>query len=450
MSLRKRLIVSIALLLSVLWLAALGWFLIDVRAELRQVLDARLASSARMVQGLLAQGDLQLDPGRLSSRAPGELEPLPFLPTQLACQLWTLDGDVVAFSDGTQPLPREPEEDGFSMQLVDGQMWRVFTLTDADNGIRIATAERQSLRTVLVRDVALAVSGPFLLALPGMGLLIWFGVGRGLAPLERVRASVQSRHADALEPIEVQRAPVEVAPLLDALNALFKRLGATIERERRFTGNAAHELRTPLTGVKTQVQIARSAEGEIQAHALAQAENGLDRMSRLVRQLLTLARLDSTEEALQEQQVCSARSEIDEVLQEMAEPAARLGVFLVSDEVPDLLRVAMPAGMLQTALRNLAENAINHSPPGGNVLLTAEVAATRIRLFVSDSGPGLSRPQLAAVMQPFYRAEGGIGDGSGLGLSIVLAICERYGGRLHLANNAAGPGLIASLDLPLG
>lgn len=447
MSLRKRLIVSIALLLAALWLAAVGWFLLDVRAELRQVLDARLASSARMVQGLLARGDLQLDPGRLSQEEPGELEPLPVLPTQVACQLWTLDGNVVTFSDDTPPLTHEPEEDGLSTQLVDGQLWRVFTLTDTDTGIRIATAERQSLRTVLVRDVALAVTVPFLLALPGMGLVIWFGVGRGLSPLERLRNSIASRHADALDPLPEQDIPVEVAPLVRSLNGLFMRLTTTLERERRFTGDAAHELRTPLAGIKTQLQIAQAADGEVRARALSQAEVGLDRMSRLVAQLLTLARLESPIDADSQLECCDPHAVVRETVRELEPAAVARGVSLRERCEQAVGPVAMPASLLHAALRNLLENAIRHSPAGATVTVSLEHMADGAALSVIDEGGGLSEEEVANVTRRFYRAKSGATNGSGLGLSIVEAICERHGARLRLKSCPENGGLVASLQL---
>ena len=453
MSLRKRLMLGIALLLTVLWLAAIAWFLVDVRGELRDVLDARLASSAHMVQGLLARGDLQVDPGRFASAA-ADRHDLPQMPTRISCQLWTLDGQVLTYSDEAQPLTEEPDTDGFSTQYVQGQLWRVYALTDPVNGIRIATAERQSLRTVLVRDVALAVSLPFLLALPGMGLLIWVGVGRGLKPLLNLRDTIRSRHANALEALPEQEVPSEVVPLVQALNALFARLSETIERERRFTGNAAHELRTPLAGIKTQLQIAQNADGETRRHALAQANKGVDRMTRLVAQLLTLARVDALEPDGQPPETSGAA--LQQVLRDVGEelrPAAdkaevELEVsFAQVGELSDRW-IRLPADMLHTALRNLLDNAINHSPSNGAVRLAVIGAGDAVNICVIDSGPGLDETRLSGVTRRFYRASDR-GTGSGLGLSIVEAICERYGADLSLENRSDQSGLQVCIHCPL-
>ncbi len=453
MSLRKRLMLAIAMLLTVLWLAAIAWFLVDVRGELQEVLDARLASSAHMVQGLLSRGDLQVDPGRLATQSL-EHQALPKLPTQLSCQLWTLDGSVLTFSDEAPPLSEEPEADGFSTQYVEGQLWRVYTLTDPENGIRIATAERHSLRTVLVRDVAVAVSLPFLLALPGMGLLIWVGVGRGLKPLLNLRDTIRSRHADSLEALSKKDVPAEVIPLVQALNGLFSRLSETIERERRFTGDAAHELRTPLAGIKTQLQIARNIDGEARLHALAQAGKGVDRMTSLVAQLLTLARVDALEPHGQLSETSGA--ELQQVLHDVSEEVsaaadiAAVRLQVSSNETSEFSgrSVGMPMDMLHTALRNLVDNAVNHSPSGTTVYLSVSIQDEMVSICVTDSGPGLDETRLSQVTRRFYRA-GSRGTGSGLGLSIVEAICERYGADLSLSNRLAQTGLEACITCPL-
>lgn len=448
MSLRKRLLVGIVAMLTILWVAAMGWFLVHVRAELRQVLDVRLASSARMVQGLLARGQFELSERGMSCPVISTETGAGVLPSELTCQLWSLEGEVLSTSGDAPPLLiDEPREDGFSNRLVDGEPWRVFTLTDHLSGVRLATAERQALRSELVRDAALAVSLPFVLVLPGMVLLVWVGVGRGLAPLEHLRAAIRRRHADALDALVQTGSPPEVEPLVAALNRLFERLRSSIERERRFNGDAAHELKTPLAGVKTQLQIARAAEGETQARALAQAELGLDRMSRLVEQMLTLARVDSDTSSAARNHRADAASVIDDVERELSFLMRSRGVSLTLSAPSRPTSVAMPIELLHVALRNLVENAIQHSRQGGRVNCDIQAGEDSVVIRILDEGPGIAPEELSAVTQRFHRA-GKQGSGSGLGLSIVAAVCERFGARLELANRQDRTGLSARLIIP--
>lgn len=197
MSLRWRLIGGIVLLLSALWAATTVWFFFDIRSELREVLDARLASSASMVQGLISRGDLRLPLAAATEALPPAASRPLSLPTELACQLWTLEGRLISAARNTPALPASEIPEGFSNRLVAGEPWRVYALTDRNNGVRIITAERQSLRLALVGDVAKAVSAPFLIVLPATILLVWVAVRRGLVPLERLRRSIVARNAGA-------------------------------------------------------------------------------------------------------------------------------------------------------------------------------------------------------------------------------------------------------------
>lgn len=444
MSLRWRLIGGIVVVLSLLWVLASVWFFFDVRAELREVLDARLASSARTVQGLLHRQELRLPN---ASAIPADTV-RPELPAEPICQLWTLEGQLITTASGGPLLPAGAIPDGISNQMVDGERWRVFVLTDAANGVRILTADRRDLRRSLILDMALKLAAPLALVLPAMVLLVWVAVRRGLVPLERLRRSVQARSADALEPIPAAGVPLELSPMVNALNGLFGRLASAFERERRFTGDAAHELRTPLAGIKAQLQIGRAAEGEVRERALAQAEAGVDRMSRLVTQMLMLARLEAQPVAAEEQE----RAQVDEVLsavvRELHPQAERRGLQLSRHGAPLKTTAAVPPLMLHAALRNLLENAIRHGAGGGRVEVRGEQLAGRSRIDILDAGPGLPEEELARVSSRFYRATTTEASGSGLGLSIVAAIAQRYGLRFTLANRSDGQGLVASLELP--
>ncbi len=447
MSLRWRLIGGIVVVLSALWVLTSIWYFFDVRAELRQVLDARLASSAHMVQGLLNGENLHLpQPPEVLLESPhtGSSKP----PTDVICQLWTLEGRFIGTTTDGPLLPIDAIPDGISNQVVNGERWRVFALTDTAKGVRILTADQRDARRSLIMTLALKLAAPLALVLPAMLLLVFAAVRRGLIPLERLRRSVQARSADALDPIPAEGVPQELSPMVDALNNLFGRLSSAFERERRFTGDAAHELRTPLAGIKTQLQIGRTADGQVRERALAQAEAGVDRMSRLVTQMLTLARLESQAPGAQDYEPAQIEEVLTGVAQEVRSLAEQYRV-VVSRHGPALSSVApLPPLMLHTALRNLVENAIRHGAAGGRVELRSVRLSGSNRIDIMDFGPGLPEAELKQVSARFYRAKATEAAGTGLGLSIVAAIAQRYGLGFSLANRTEGAGLVASLELP--
>lgn len=448
MSLRWRLIGGIALLLTSLWAVAAAWFFVDVRTELRNVLDARLASSARMVQGLIARGDVRIDITAAGPRA-SRVPPLDMnLPGEMTCQLWSLEGRLLSAASGAPQLSGEALSDGFSVREVNGESWRVYALTDASTGLRVVTAERRQLREALMREVATALSAPFLLILPAMAVIVWIGVGAGLAPLERLRRAVSRRHVNALTPLPETPLPAEIAPLTQALNDLLARVAAAVERERRFTGDAAHELRTPLTGIKAQLQVARAADGAVRERALQQAEAATDRMTRLVSQMLLLARVEGDAVPAVEPPHCDMNAELQSVLSTL-ESLAQQHDVTVDAEVCDAI-VAMPASMLHTLLRNLIENAIHHAPAGTSVTIVSDAKPSHVSVEILDQGFGIPQQDLERVTQRFYRSGNPVehAQGSGLGLALVAAIAQRYGAIVRFCNRSQG-GLQVMVDLPI-
>jgi two-component system sensor histidine kinase QseC len=441
MSLRWRLIGGIVLLLSVLWTVTSVWFYFDVRGELRGVLDDRLASSAEMVQGLVRSGGLELP-------APGEQRAAPrtaiaaSLPTNVTCQLWTTGGRLVTAASRAPRLSANSIPDGFSTHQVGGETWRVFALTVPDSDLRILTSEPLTQRSTLVRDVGVAVTAPFLMALPLTVLLVWAGVQRGLQPLERLRRAVQSRDADSLESLPAYGIPREVSPLVTALNGLFTRLSNAFERERRFTADAAHELRTPLAGIKAQLQIVRAADGATRERALNHVELGLERMNRLVDQMLTLARIESELSAHNQTPESNAGEVARAVVRELEPTAVERGVNLTLLDEGTEIHAPLPAAMLEVAIRNLTENALYHCSAGGSVLIT--VSGPPLRISVIDEGPGLPPEELTRVTERFYQGETGK-TGTGLGLHMVAVVADRYGLQLLLSNREDRPGLEATL-----
>jgi two-component system OmpR family sensor kinase len=282
---------------------------------------------------------------------------------------------------------------------------------------------------------------PLLALLPVLMALVWLTVGRALKPLTDVALAVGKRSADALEPLPQEGLPSEVKPLVTALNALLSLLGQALKAQRSFIADAAHEMRTPLTAVQLQIQLLERAASEAErTEAFTHLKAGVERTSRLVRQLLSLAR--SEPEGAEHQPF--ARVELAriarEVVSELAPIAAAKGIDLgltSADPAP----VNGDAETLRMLINNLVDNALQYTPRGGTVDVKAVTHGGRACLIVTDTGRGIPPAARERVFDRFYRHESAGVTGSGLGLSIVRKVAERHGATVELDDGPLGRGL---------
>jgi two-component system sensor histidine kinase QseC len=287
---------------------------------------------------------------------------------------------------------------------------------------------------------------PALLLLPILAILIWLCVRRGLDPLSSLAGTLSKRDARDLRPLSEEKLPSEISPVVSALNDLFHRVEEARERERNFAIFAAHELKTPLAGLKTQAQIAEGAKDDaMRLNAVRQIASGVDRTSRLVNQLLDLAALETGDE-MEPPSPEPACQLLVSISTDMRMLAAHRGVKI---ELPgNLPLVTMQYPHLFTlAMRNLIENAVNHSPQGGSVRCSLEKADDQVIFTVEDDGPGIPPEDMAYVTERFYRGANRSENGSGLGLAIVKMAATRMGGEVQLHNRSEG-GLRALLIIP--
>jgi signal transduction histidine kinase len=280
---------------------------------------------------------------------------------------------------------------------------------------------------------------PLLFGVPLFGAWIWFATWRGLRPLDEVAAELGKRAPERLDPVVPAAAPREIRPLLEALNALFGRVGQTLDNERRFTTDAAHELRTPLAAITAQAQVAaRARDAAERDHALAQLATSARRAGHLVEQLLTLARLDPAAELPMSELLLDTLAA--EVCADHGAAALEKNVALEL-AAPTPVTVSGNAAMLRVLLRNLVDNAVRYTPAGGKVGVGVTALHGEVLLTVSDSGPGIPAAQRANALRRLHRLAGQDIEGSGLGLSIVARIAELHRARLELADGIGRPGL---------
>ncbi|WP_404375153.1 ATP-binding protein [Vreelandella aquamarina] len=433
MSLRARLLLTLGLTLALLWGVAAAWLLNDLEETFVATLDQRLAQSARMVAGLVLQLPEEVwEQSMMTTLAIPPIE-------GLACQVHSPRGEVIARTHANMDSVLAPGQRGHTYRQEGDTTWRVFTYERG--GLVITTADRMDERTMLLNGVVRVAVVPFVVALTGSLIALWVGIWRGLAPLSRLRESLASRHPEALAPVATYGVPKEMKPLIDTLNSLLIRVQQTLVREQRFTNDAAHELRTPLTAIKTHLQVAQRAEGEVAQQALHHAEAGVVRLAHTLDQLLTLARVEGRMRFDD-----GEPSDVAQVVElAIADSAAAQGQCQRPQALPSVC-LAIPRELAITALRNLLDNALHHGPDGAPITLMAAPTNGGMTFTVHDQGPGVDEEALAQLTQRFWRASKQ--QGSGLGLAIVAAIAERFGGDVRFENAKAG-GFYVHLTLPI-
>ncbi len=440
-SLRLRLVLLLSIGLGIAWLMA-AWFThVESRHEINRLFDAQLAQSAQVLLGT-TRHELheRIEHGEDEIAVSHEYE------QKLDFQIWS-GGNLLLRSTSAPTTAMAGDQEGYSETVLNGQSWRVLTRWDAHHEFMIQVAEPLVGRESLARHITLKMLIPTFITLPILALLIWLGVGAGLRPLKQLKQEVQQRAANRLEPLAMKGVPEEVVPLAQALNNLFSRLKQAIESERRFTADAAHELRTPLAALRIQAQVAFRSTEDVERHAaLENVLRGVDRATRLVAQLLTLARVDP-ETAITSFKSVDLHGLAASVMADLESFAHLKQIKLTLAEGSPCI-VPGDADQLGLLLRNLLDNAIRYTPAQGCVSLTTLHNTDGIVLAVQDTGPGIPKTEREQVLQRFYRIPGSKEDGSGLGLSIVQRIAELHGAKLVLSDSESGHGLVVKVIWP--
>jgi two-component system OmpR family sensor kinase len=272
-------------------------------------------------------------------------------------------------------------------------------------------------------------------------------VSGSLAPVQRVRRQVAARQADDLSPVSENHLPDEVRPLVQELNLLFGRVRTAFEAQQHFVADAAHELRSPLAALKLQIlSLERAVDDNARKIAVGRVTAGIERATRLVEQLLVLARQEGSANDIELAPV-SLSDLAKRTLGDMAGVAAARQIDLGLHHA-DEASVAGQPDALVILLRNLVDNAIKYTPSGGTVDLEVRRVGGRTVLCVEDSGPGIAPEERERVFSRFYRVPGSEAGGSGLGLAIIKSIAERHGATLALEQSERLGGLRVRVDFP--
>ncbi|NML16878.1 ATP-binding protein [Azohydromonas caseinilytica] len=423
----------------------------SLRARLLWMLLAAILLTA-LAQGVVAYGTardeadqifdyhmqqmaLALRPGLTARGLPEAAEAENF---DFVVQVWTADGLRVFQSARRAQLPQRAVL-GFSDVEAHGSTYRVFSLQTRTQVIQVA--QDMAARRAMARALALRTVAPIGVLAPLLMLVAWAVVSSSLAPVQRLQRQVASRQADDLGEVREQALPEEIQPLVDELNLLFARVRQAFEAQKSFVADAAHELRSPLAALKLQVQgLQRASDAPTRERAIQRLAAGIDRATRLVEQLLVLARHQSGAAAAAPAQPVAlaevARLAVADAMPQAQARGIDLGVPQAdageTEGHPEALRILM---------RNLLDNALKYTPAGGTVDLSVKRDGVALVLAVEDSGPGIPEAERARVFDRFHRVPGSEGPGSGLGLAIVKAIAEMHGAALRLEQSPRLGGL---------
>lgn len=367
------------------------------------------------------------------------------LEKRLMFEFWDHNGQLLLRSG--KELKGVQAADGFSY-VNDGPIHlRIFAQWNKERTLRVVVAESVEARVALAKASVRNVIQPILWMILPLILLLAVIIEWTMRPIRQLSAEVGARTANDLKAISEVRVPAELRPIIHALNSLFERLARAIENERRFTADAAHELRTPLAAIKVQAQVAlREKDDAARTKALEATVAGVDRATHLVEQLLILARLDP-ETSLPADTVPLYET-VRQVLQEVAPLAISKSLEIELAEGEEFF-IAGQRYMLEILIRNLLDNAIRYTPSGGRVHVAIKKDEGKALLLVEDTGPGLNEQQMERLGQRFSRVDRPSGEGSGLGLSIVMKIAAIHQATVQFENRGTGPGLIVTISFPL-
>ena len=403
-------------------------------------------------------------------------------------QIWRADGTMLYRSASARLLPQQAVL-GFSNVSAHGRRFRVFALQTPRQVIQVAQTELS--RKELASKLALRTMAPVAFLLPLCLLLVWWVISRSFAPLERARASLAKRSIADLSPLPRNDMPEEVQPLLREVNGLLGRLDQAWQTQQHFVADAAHELRSPLAALRLQAQsLQRTQAPEQRDIAMQRLIAGIDRATRMLEQLLALARQEGTQITPASHCEVDASAQCQRVLADM-EPLARARDIALTVGQLDAVQLRGHADGFVSLVRNLVENAIRYTPEGGQVRLSLQRQApdakptpsptgkarkhkgdwlkgdglkgdgpkgaashegegepgARAVLTVDDSGPGIAAAERERVFDRFYRVPGSAPGGSGLGLAIVKTIAQGLGGQVSLGESDLG-GLRVRVDMP--
>ncbi|MDF2939917.1 MAG: qseC [Gammaproteobacteria bacterium] len=369
---------------------------------------------------------------------------------KMVFQIWNLSSNQLMTKSINAPIERLSNTNmGFAnIALSDGSTWYSFSLSNQNKNIRVIVAVPQKLESAVNFSLFIHACIFFGLVFIAVGLLLVLLIQIALGPIERVTNEISERGPYHLSPIDTQGIPIEISPLVIALNRLFQQLSEAIAREKQFTTDAAHELRTPLAAVKTQVEVVLREKDEQQRDKiLSKILIGTNRIAHIVDQLLTLSRLESTLK-LAHPSYLDLNKLTTKMVAELAPLAIEKQLEIELFSPDSEIFINGDDNLLSVLLRNLIDNAIRYTPAHSKVLVLLSETERSICLQIIDNGPGIPEELHHRLFGRFFRQVGNQAEGSGLGLSITKEIARLHHASIQAKKPEYSCGLEMRIDFP--
>jgi two-component system sensor histidine kinase QseC len=415
--------------------------------EIDELFDAQLAQYTRLILDSHKESDAARVADVIRNKLGHHYE------NKISFQVFDTTKNLVSSSENSIGKPIGPFVEGYHEVLQhNGSTWKVFVLHDLSTKYWYMTAESLDIRKELVENVTRAVFVPIFAGMLFALIIIRIILIRGLAPLKYIGDTITRRNTGDFSPLTIGSIPSEVSVLVDDINSLLAMVNKSIDRERRFSADAAHEIKTPLASLKLHLANMESlSDGLLCRDTLAKACRSCNEIQRLIEQLLAINRLEpqyfsSTQHAVGLNPLCR------KVLSEEAEFAFAKQQEIRFEGADEVLCINSNEALVEMLLRNLVHNAIQYTQSGGLISLRTYASNDSVFIEVTDNGPGIPAAQRNRVFDRFYRLDGdkhssGVA-GSGLGLAIVREIIDLHHGEIALTEGDNGNGLCVKVRLP--
>lgn len=424
----------------------LGWLTVGIIAALSMsgviIYYTALSEANNIFDYHLQQAALSLPdtPAEDSNDGPEDLD------QDLMIQVWDLENNLIYNSRPAWAMPHYNKQGFHTVNAFDDQ-WRVYSENRRANFIQVSQPTK--IRNQLAVSLALRLLMPFLLLIPALLVMTSLVVKHNLLPLQNMANTLQQSNIFNLHGLLIENdLPLELQPIVHALNELLTKLEQALAGQRAFIADAAHELRSPLTALKLQVELIKRADSDItRQQGIIKLDERLKRTIHLIEQMLTLARQEanSTHPVFE---VIKLNPILDQFAEDYELLAEQRGIQFILEKPSGAIFIHSQEDKIQVLLKNLLDNALKYTPKGGSITLRIE-KSDRVVLNVLDTGKGIVAEERERVFDRFYRCVGDETFGTGLGLAIVKQIVEQHGARLTLHDNPNGSGLWVSISFPL-
>lgn len=434
-SIKTRLLAAITIALTLATLCAAAAIYFSVENEINRLLDNSLRQVALAYQNVRSQDILRI---RRDFFAQDE---------SMVVQIIDPNTGAKALSRSMDPLPIA-DQIGFSNVKIGGEIWRLYT-TQNSYGQIIEVAQPTFVRSEIALQSAKSVLLPLFFMLVLIALVCQIIIGQGFRALSRTASAIGRRSPSSLTPLSLKGLPAEIEPLVSSLNNLLEQLSDSLKAQKRFASDAAHELRTPLTALTLQIQLAERAKTEeARQKAFGRLKDGIKRATRLVTQLLTMARLDPDNRS-QPLLPLDLTALAHSVCDELAPLAAQKNIELKAASDKPAVAIANEDA-LRLLMNNLCDNAMRYTPADGHIEIRTYIRDSKAFIEVCDDGPGVPETERERIFERFYRAEGTKTiPGTGLGLAIVRRVAELHGGTPSLEAGLNGKGVCFRISFPV-